>query len=128
MSSWLKGRLRYRSVIVVRVSVYGDAVRLHVIDQGPGMDAETRDRAFERFWRPAGDFDDHTGNGFGLGLAIVAQLAARAGGDVRLLPGPDDIGLDAVVSLRRVPNPSDTPCTYPRAEVEQNVCRTLTSG
>jgi signal transduction histidine kinase len=115
-------------VIVVRVSVDGDAVRLHVIDQGPGMDAETRDRAFERFWRPAGDSDDHTGNGFGLGLAIVAQLAARAGGDVRLLPGPDDIGLDAVVSLRRVPNPSDTPGTDPRAEVEQNVCRTLTSG
>jgi signal transduction histidine kinase len=114
--------------IVVRVSIDGDAVRLHVIDQGPGMDAETRDRAFERFWRPAGDSDDHTGNGFGLGLAIVAQLAAHAGGDVRLLPGPDDIGLDAVVSLRRVPNPSDTRGTDPRAEVEQNVCRTLTSG
>ena len=47
-------------------------VELHVIDEGPGMNADERERAFDRFWR-AGD----GGDGFGLGLAIVERLVAR---------------------------------------------------
>jgi signal transduction histidine kinase len=60
------------------------------------MPPEVRDHAFERFWRTP----DATGKGFGLGLAIVEQLAHSCGGDARLDPGPDEHGLDAVVRLR----------------------------
>ncbi len=76
--------------------VVGDHVELHVVDQGPGMTAEQRERAFDRFWRAP----DAAPGGTGLGLAIVRQLVEAAGGSVALAPGPDG-GLDVVVTLRR---------------------------
>lgn len=70
-------------------------VELHVIDEGPGMTAEERERAFDRFWRAPGG-----GDGFGLGLAIVARLVAADGGRVELREAATG-GLDAVVRLRQ---------------------------
>jgi signal transduction histidine kinase len=80
-----------------------DRAELHVLDEGPGLDASARDQAFDRFWRQG------TGEGSGLGLAIVRELARAAGGDARLDPGPGGRGLDAVVVLptsRRAPGPA----------------------
>jgi signal transduction histidine kinase len=111
--------------IVVRADL-DDTVDLHVIDQGPGMDPDARALAFERFWRPAGKRTDGSG-GFGLGLAIVAQLAAHSGGHARLEPGPGRIGLDAIVTLRRT-TPSGRPAGHRRNEEDPNLCPTLTSG
>ena len=55
-----------------------------VIDQGPGMPAADRRRAFDRFWRGRG----LTGSGgSGLGLAIVKQLVTDDGGTVSLHEG-----------------------------------------
>jgi signal transduction histidine kinase len=87
------------STITVRVVSTGNAVELHVVDEGPGMPPDARAHAFERFWQP----DDRmaANDGFGLGLAIVRDLAARGGGDARLDPGPGGVGVDAVVTLRR---------------------------
>jgi two-component system sensor histidine kinase TctE len=59
------------------------------------MSVDDRAHAFERFWRSPGSSSD----GFGLGLAIVEQLARNSGGRVRLDAGPDGRGLDAVVLL-----------------------------
>ena len=70
-------------------------VELHVIDQGPGMTAEQRARAFDRFWRAAPADEEGTG----LGLAIVRQLVDASGGEAELWPARDG-GLDAVVRLR----------------------------
>lgn len=83
----------------IRLTVLAGAasVELHVADQGPGMTAEQRERAFERFWRAPGA----SGRGFGLGLAIVHQLVTSSGGEVRLQPGAGGRGLDAVVVLPR---------------------------
>jgi signal transduction histidine kinase len=73
----------------------GGWVELHVTDQGPGMPAEQRARAFDRFWRgPAGERD-----GSGLGLAIVRQLLEASGGTAELRPSPGG-GLDAVGRLQ----------------------------
>ncbi|MFF1612342.1 ATP-binding protein [Amycolatopsis sp. NPDC058278] len=77
-------------------------VELHVIDQGPGMTAEQRARACDRVWRNPGDA--HAGEGSGLGLTIVAQLARAAGGDITLESAAGG-GLDATVRLRRAPAP-----------------------
>jgi signal transduction histidine kinase len=75
----------------------GGEVTVHVLDQGPGMTADQRASACERFWRnPA---DQHTGDGSGLGLTIAAQLARAAGGDLTLHPAPGG-GLDATIHLR----------------------------
>jgi signal transduction histidine kinase len=79
-------------------------VELHVIDQGPGMAAEQRERAFDRFWRgPSAERD-----GTGLGLAIVRQLLEASGGTAELHPNPGG-GLDAVARLR----PADHHATAP---------------
>jgi len=69
-------------------------VELHVIDQGPGLSPEQRERAFDRFWR-AGSGE----GGSGLGLAIVRRLVAADDGEVELLEAPGG-GIDAVVRLR----------------------------
>ncbi|WP_158849792.1 sensor histidine kinase [Saccharothrix deserti] len=54
---------------------------IEVTDQGPGLTAADRRRAFDRFWRGPG----LTGrSGSGLGLAIVKQLVSDDGGTVSL--------------------------------------------
>lgn len=69
---------------------------VHVADQGPGMDAEQRAHAFDRFWR-AGTTRSELG-GSGLGLAIVKKLAEADGGRAELRSAPSG-GVDAVVLL-----------------------------
>ncbi|MGK2957038.1 MAG: sensor histidine kinase [Acidimicrobiales bacterium] len=83
------------TTITLRAMSHMDIVKLHVIDQGPGMSDDQRQRAFDRFWRGSATTD--TG-GSGLGLAIVAQLAKESGGEAGLSPAPGS-GLDAWVSF-----------------------------
>jgi signal transduction histidine kinase len=71
-------------VITVRV----DGPELHVVDQGPGLSAEQRERAFDRFWRAGG------GSGSGLGLPIARRLAELDGGVLELREGASG-GIDA---------------------------------
>jgi signal transduction histidine kinase len=71
-----------------------ERVVLHVRDEGPGMSAEQRSRAFDRFWR-AGP----RGGGTGLGLAIVYRLVTADGGEIELLEAPGG-GLDVRIALR----------------------------
>lgn len=66
---------------------------VHVVDRGPGMTPEDRERAFDRFWRGSGP-----GGHSGLGLAIVRHLARRNDAQVELLPIAPT-GIDAVVEL-----------------------------
>ena len=72
--------------------------RVHVLDRGPGLSDEQLAHAFERFWRAADAHHD----GSGIGLAIVAHLAATSGGTVALHRRPGG-GLDASVTLPRPP-------------------------
>ena len=72
-----------------------DRAEVHVVDEGPGLPAADRERAFDRFWRAAGNRGARFG-GSGLGLAIVEKLVAADGGEVRLDEAPSG-GIDAVV-------------------------------
>jgi signal transduction histidine kinase len=114
--------------VTIRVATTDGLCEVHVVDQGPGMGPEARARAFERFWRTARDPGTASGDGFGLGLAIVAQLAAHSGGTARLVPGPDGHGLDAVVTLRAAPAPGPSAAPASAAPAETNLHPTLTSG
>ena len=59
-------------------------VMLLIDDRGPGVAESERERIFEPFYRSPGTRE--TGEGFGLGLALVKQIAERHGGRVRCLP------------------------------------------
>jgi signal transduction histidine kinase len=113
------------SAVTIRVVPGNATTELHVIDEGPGMPAPARARAFERFWRPPRDREGTVEEGFGLGLAIVAQLASQAGGSAHLDDGPDGIGLDAVVTLPAAAAPSSG--TRDDARADRNLYPTLTS-
>jgi signal transduction histidine kinase len=81
----------------IRVSREGSAVRLAVVDRGPGVDEAARGRMFDRYWRGAADSE-----GRGLGLALVRAVAERHGGSAEARPGPDGQGLDVSLTLDRL--------------------------
>jgi signal transduction histidine kinase len=88
--------------LILRVSDPGSHAEVHVIDEGPGLSAEDRVKAFDRFWRAADGAARSAGSG--LGLAIVQRLVTADGGEVALNAAPGG-GLDAVVRLRRSERP-----------------------
>jgi two-component system sensor histidine kinase MprB len=67
----------------VDVTVRGTTIE--VADRGPGIDPEDRERVFDRFYRAT---SARTLPGSGLGLSIVAQIAALHGATVTLEPRP----------------------------------------
>ena len=72
-------------------------VVLRVTDDGPGIPVADRTRVFERFAR-LDDARSRDAGGSGLGLPIVAELVARAGGEIGLTDAPGG-GLRALVTL-----------------------------
>lgn len=80
----LDNALRYAppgSTIEILVTGSDARAELTVIDHGPGVAAEARERIFERFQRGE---DGGMGGGFGLGLAIGRELARAMGGELSL--------------------------------------------
>jgi two-component system OmpR family sensor kinase len=73
----------------VRLYEYRGGAMLEVADTGPGMSEQEAARAFDRFYRGArgnGPGDDGTGSG--LGLSIVAAIAAAHGGKAAVQTAP----------------------------------------
>ena len=84
-------------VEVVAATEHEDDVELLVVDDGPGVAAEDRERIFERFSRL--DQNRQT-PGIGLGLSIVQGLVVACGGKVRCEDGPGGVGTAMRVQLR----------------------------
>jgi two-component system sensor histidine kinase QseC len=77
------------SVVQVRVANAGNGAELTVIDQGPGIPAESRALVWERFYRVLG-----TGEaGSGLGLSIAKRIADLHGATIALSEGDAGRGL-----------------------------------
>ncbi len=66
--------------VQVRCNSSAETALLEVIDTGPGIAAQDRERAFDRFYRRANAPEEGTG----LGLAIVKAIADRHGASVGL--------------------------------------------
>jgi two-component system sensor histidine kinase KdpD len=86
---------------LLAASAYAGWVQLRVVDRGPGIDAEHRDRIFTPFQR-LGDTDNTTGTG--LGLALSKGLTEAMGGELI----PEDTpggGLTMIIQLRAARQP-----------------------
>lgn len=83
-------------------------LQIDVVDDGPGISAESKITAFEPFVRgqPGRTLDQHSG--FGLGLSIVRSLVENHGGSVALLDRAPH-GLIARVLLPRATEADDSP-------------------
>jgi signal transduction histidine kinase len=75
-------------VTVFVLPAAGGGARLLVDDDGPGVPVAHRERVFDRFYRVHDDRGRATG-GFGLGLALVAEIVRRRGGAVAVGESPD---------------------------------------
>ncbi|HEY2127811.1 MAG TPA: HAMP domain-containing sensor histidine kinase [Streptosporangiaceae bacterium] len=95
-----------RTQVAVSVSLDGTAARLCVADDGPGIPAVDRERAFGRFTRleAARSRDGDDAGGSGLGLAIVRATAWAHGGSAWLEDAAP--GLRAVVLLPGATTPA----------------------
>ncbi|MBX3575611.1 MAG: HAMP domain-containing histidine kinase [Rhizobiaceae bacterium] len=73
--------------VEIVVKPAGAMAELRVRDHGPGIAAAEREKVFEPFYRPPGSSE--TSGGWGLGLALVRQIAARHGGwaEIETPPG-----------------------------------------
>ncbi|TCO80475.1 two-component system sensor histidine kinase TctE [Plasticicumulans lactativorans] len=100
LANLLDNALRYvpaGSRVTLRVHAEAARVVIEVLDDGPGIAAEERERVFGRFYRVPGT----QAEGSGLGLAIVRDIARSHGGEVTLGAGLDGRGLGARVELPR---------------------------
>jgi len=81
----------------VRVRTEGEEVIAEVLDTGPGIPPEERERVFDRFYRGGAA----AGSGSGLGLAIVREIARRHGATVELRDRDGGQGFCVRVRFRR---------------------------
>jgi signal transduction histidine kinase len=91
-----------RKEILIEAKRVGDRVLLSVTDRGPGIPAEDRKHAVERFVRLEAS---RTQPGSGLGLSLASAVATLHGGDLRL----DDAhpGLIATLAIPALSSGSD---------------------
>ncbi|MDH4192364.1 MAG: ATP-binding protein, partial [Betaproteobacteria bacterium] len=73
---------------------------IEVVDQGPGIAAEERDRVLDRFYRVSGA----GGSGSGLGLSIVARIAQLHAAQLGFADAPGGRGVSARLEFAQ-PNP-----------------------
>ncbi|XHM93817.1 ATP-binding protein [Peterkaempfera sp. SMS 1(5)a] len=98
--------------VSVTASTLADRVEIRVIDRGPGVPVEHRDRVFQPFQR-LGDTDNTTG--LGLGLALSRGLAEAMGGtlDIEDTPGG---GATLLLTLPSAPAPTAPTAPAPVAQ------------
>ncbi|MFD3945393.1 DUF4118 domain-containing protein [Streptomyces sp. NPDC058579] len=84
--------------VLVAASAIADRVELRVVDRGPGVPDEAKDRIFGAFQRYG---DAPRGAGVGLGLAVARGFIEAMGGTVAAEDTPGG-GLTMAVSLRMV--------------------------
>ena len=84
--------------VTVHLAEGDDFVEVRVVDQGPGIPADSRETLFEMFRRIETE-DNAAASGLGLGLAISRRIARAHGGDLKVTDNTED-GRGTVFVLR----------------------------
>ncbi|MER5490282.1 sensor histidine kinase KdpD [Streptomyces sp. NPDC002490] len=87
--------------VLVSASAMAGRVEIRVVDRGPGVPEEAKERIFEPFQRHG---DAPRGAGVGLGLAVARGFTESMGGTLTAEDTPGG-GLTMVLSLRCAPGP-----------------------
>jgi signal transduction histidine kinase len=93
VSNLLNNAIKYTPVggqVVVSAKRQNEALLVSVVDTGPGIPPEDRERIFNRFAQLSGD-QSRVG-GFGLGLAFCRLAVEAHGGRIWVEPGDDGLG------------------------------------
>lgn len=101
LGNLLENALRYAGAVCIRLEDDARRLRVLVVDHGPGIPAEARERVFEPFLRLEQSRNRNSG-GVGLGLAIARAALRRQDGELHLEETPGG-GLTAVLELPRRP-------------------------
>ncbi|MEU9627705.1 sensor histidine kinase KdpD [Streptomyces luteogriseus] len=98
--------------VLIAASALADRVEVRVVDRGPGVPDEAKERIFEPFQRHG---DAPRGAGVGLGLAVARGFAEAMGGTLNAEDTPGG-GLTMVLTLRAA---GTRPELHPAAEPER---------
>lgn len=84
--------------VSLQMAIAPTSVEVHVMDEGPGVACEDRERIFEPFYRAA-SAAMISPEGSGLGLGIARNIARAHGGDVWLSEAPRTTGAEFIIFL-----------------------------
>jgi signal transduction histidine kinase len=88
--------------ITISASAKGAFAVLQVADTGTGITGVDPDRIFDRFVRAPGPGNSPVNRSFGIGLALVREIASGAGGTVKVArTGPDGTTMRLALPLAR---------------------------
>jgi two-component system, NtrC family, sensor kinase len=92
----------FRSVLRVTTRELGDAVEIHVRDNGVGVPAEIRDKLFQPFFTTK-----PTGEGTGLGLSITWDIVTKQHGGTIAVDNEPNVFTEFTVTIPRDRKPTD---------------------
>ena len=101
LTNLVDNAIRYGDRATIRVEDRAERLTIRVLDDGPGIADEELEQAFEPFFRGEASRSRETG-GTGLGLGIARNIARAHGGDL-LLRNRSEGGLEAILTLPRIP-------------------------
>ena len=101
LTNLVDNAIRYGGRATVKVEDAADRLTIRILDDGPGIPEEELEQAFEPYFRAEASRSRDTG-GTGLGLGIARNIARAHGGDLVLRNRPEG-GLEAILTLPRIP-------------------------